>query len=224
MRAITGRGSGREAVNGRRLATLGFTLLEMVTVMAIIAIATAVAVPAIGSLSKSSSRRAALSLTLGVLDQTRALAISRSGNYYLAFADNSPDWPEDYRCRAFAIFEEAFSPSASPGSQYHWLQVSNWTKLPVGVAFDPAAATVFGGAARKTFYFSPLGKEISAAYFKFNSVGAVDEPADSALASVKIFEGFINSNGQPTYTNKAAAAEEVVKVSLVTGRAKREEP
>lgn len=224
MRAIIRRAAEQRPAKRWLSSTLGFTLLEMITVMAIIAIAAAIAIPAIGSLTKSSARRTAVSLTLAALDQTRALALSRSGNFYIAFADNSSDLPEDYRCRAFAIFEETFHPNGTPGNQYHWLQVSNWALLPTGVAFDPAANSVFGAPARKAFYFPPLGKEISAAYFKFNSIGAVDEPANSDLANVKIFEGFIGTNGQPTFTNQAVAAAEVIKVSLATGRAKLQEP
>jgi prepilin-type N-terminal cleavage/methylation domain-containing protein len=226
MPAISGCGGNENAVKSRsgHASAAGFTLLEMVTVMAIIAIATAVAMPAIGSLTKSSSRRAALSLTIGGLDQVRALALSKSSNYYLVFADNSPDWPEDYRCRSFAIFEEVFFPNAAAGSQYRCLPVTTWTRLPVGVAFNPSATTIFGATTRKMVYFAPLGKEINAAYLKFNGIGAVEEPSDSALAYVRIFEGYVDANGSLTFTNKAAAAEEVIKISLITGRAKREEP
>ncbi len=203
------------------MPSAGFTLIEMIAVMAVIAVATAAILPAVSSVGKASSRRAAVTLTLGALDQARALALSNSTNYYLAFASNDSDWPEEYRSRAFAVYEEVFNPEGAPGNQYVWLPVGDWTKLPTGIAFNPAATTVFNGPT-KDFYCGTLGREIKAAYFKFNGIGGLDEPTDSAHAHVRIFEGFLDAAGKLTFTNKSG--EEVIKVSLVTGRARRLEP
>lgn len=202
----------------------------MLAVIALITIVAVALVPAISSMNKSSSRLAAASLVLANLDQARAMALSHNSSYYLVFANNDPAWPEEYRCRAFAIYEEVFTPSTDPKvSPYKWFEVSGWTKLPTGIAFDPAAATVYASSPSDpslptAFHCNVLGKDVSGSYFKFNSIGAVEEPTDSNLATVKIFEGFVNPNGTLVFTNKAPKAEEVIKVSLATGRAKRLQP
>jgi type II secretory pathway pseudopilin PulG len=198
--------------------------MEMIAVMAVIAVATAAILPAVTSVGKASSRRAAVSLTLGALDQARALALASSGNYYVAFATNHSSWPEDYRCRAFAIFEEVFNPEGAVGSQYVCLPVGEWTKLPVGSAYNPSATTVFQqdpGVPAKMFYCRALGGDREAAYFKFNGIGGVEEPSDPARAYLRIFEGFLEASGQLTYTNKDS--DQWIKVSLATGRAKVDE-
>jgi prepilin-type N-terminal cleavage/methylation domain-containing protein len=202
----------------------GFTLIEIIAVLAVLAIVFAVSLPAVTSLSKSSSRRAAATLVLSTLDQARAMALSRNGTYYLALADGNKDWPENYRCRAFAIYEEVFNP-ANTAKPYQQLPVTGWTQLPAGVAFQPAADTVFQSAmdANVTFYCQSAGKEMNTPYFKFNSLGAVEVPTDATKARLRIFEGFFDAAGQPVATNRATAAEEVLLVSLVTGRARRVE-
>jgi prepilin-type N-terminal cleavage/methylation domain-containing protein len=197
----------------------GVTLIEMVAVVAVLAIIMAVTMPAVTSLSKSSSRRAAVTLTLSTLDQARALALSRGGIHYLVLADLNAAWPEEYRCRAFAIFQEVYNPAAS---RYDRFPVTAWTLLPTGVAFKPDADTVFAGA-REVFYCKPAGGDLAMPCFKFSSVGTLEEPTDTNLARLRLFEGFFNGL-QPVATNRAGAAgEEVLRISLVTGRAKREE-
>ncbi len=195
--------------------------------MAVLAILAAVLLPAVTSLSKSSARRSAVTRTLSTLDQTRALALSKGGAYYLVFADQDAAWPEQYRCRSYAIYEEIYNTTAN---RYDRFPATPWTQLPTGIAFKPdtvatatTVATVFGGA-KEEFYCAPVGKNMTLPCFKFNSLGGVDEPTDTNYAHVRLFEGFFNGAGQRVATNSAGVdGEEILDVSLVTGRAKREE-
>ncbi|MEA3210325.1 MAG: hypothetical protein QOE70_3382 [Chthoniobacter sp.] len=208
----------REA--GRQRKMSAFTLVEMLVVVSIILVVAVVALPAFTSLATSSSRRTAVSLTIGVLDQARARAVAHSSTHYLVFADADAAWPEAYRGRAFAIFEEVYEPRTG---RYRRDLIGNWERLPNGTAWKPDKDTVFGAPTDK-FDCRPAGRELHLPFFKFNSIGAVDLPANPRLAQVRIFEGFFNGEGVPVSTNPArAAAEETVRVSLLTGRAKREE-
>ena len=205
--------------SGNLRAASGFTLVEMLVVIAIILFVAVVSLPAITSLSKTSSRRTAVSLTMAALDQTRGLALSRSAAHYLVFADADPVWPERYRNRAFGVFEEIYEPQTET---YHRQLVSAWTPLPDGIAFKPDGDTLFG-APREVFYCHPVGRELSLPCFKFTDLGAVEQPAKPEFARLRLFEGFFDASGVAVPTNQArAAAEEVIKVSLHTGRAQRE--
>jgi len=215
--AVSTSGSKALPCKAKRRA---FTLVEMIAVIAIIAIAGAVVLPTVTSISKSSARRSAVTQALSTLDQTRAMAVSNSSVYFLAVADQNPAWPEEFRCRAFAIYQEVYNTKAD---RYDRFPVTAWKQLPTGVAFKPDADTVFGST-KETFYCHPAGKELLVPCFKFNSVGGVDEPTDTKLACLRLFEGFFNGAGQPIATNSAGkAGEEVLRVSLVTGRARRED-
>lgn len=192
----------------------------MLVVIGILLLVAVVTLPAITSLSKSSARRTAVSLTMAVLDQARGLALARSAPHYLVFADADAAWPEAHRHRAFAVFEETYDPQ---NEIYRRQIVSAWTLLPQGIAFKADADTLFG-APREKFYSHPAGRDLELPCFKFNDIGGVELPAEAGLARLRLFEGFFDANGAPVPTNPArAAAEELIKVSLQTGRAQREE-
>lgn len=211
---------GRQISRLSGSGTSGFTLVEMLVVIGIILVVAVVSLPAITSLSKSSSRRTAVSLTMAALDQTRGLALARSAAHYLVFADADPAWPERYRNRAFGIFEETYEPQTET---YHRLLVGAWTQLPDGVAFKPDADTLFA-APREKFYCHPTGSEAALPCFKFTDIGGLELPAKPEFARLRLFEGFFDTNGAAVATNQArAAAEQIIKVSLQTGRAQREE-
>jgi prepilin-type N-terminal cleavage/methylation domain-containing protein len=220
-------GLGRPRVVGRQNSRLwggncktsAFTLVEMLVVIAIIVSVAVVALPAITSLSKSSSRRTAVSLTMAALDQARTLALGHSTPHYLVFADADPTWPETHRQRAFAVFEETYDPQ---NEVYRRQPVSAWTQLPSGIAFKADADTIFA-APREKFYCHPAGRELALPCFKFTDIGGLELPTKVEFARLRLFEGFIDAGGTAVTTNKAgAAAEEVIKVSLQTGRAQRE--
>lgn len=211
-------GAGREARTGRRGA---FTLVETLAVMAVLAVLAAVTLPAVSSLSRNSSRRSAVNLVLSTLDQVRGMAITQNGNFFLALADSNPDWPENYRSRSFAIFQEEYQ---SKTGRYNILPVTGWTVLPEGISFKPDADTIFANTTTETFYCQPASKELKLVFFKFNTTGSLDEPANSTFARLRLFEGTLNKAGNVVSTNNAKQArEEVVTLSLTTGRAKREE-
>lgn len=194
-----------------------FTLVEVVTVMSIIIVAVALAVPAVTSLSKGSGRQAAVSTVIAALDQARSLAISQSINHYVVFADNNALLPEAYRCKAFAIFAEHYIPESEA---YDLAPVGNWTILPTGMVFHPDKTVL--SAEKKSFYCAPAGGEkIELPCFKFNEIGALELPTSPDLSRVRVFEGTFATNGAAVATNQAeTTAPQIIDVSPVTGRAK----
>jgi prepilin-type N-terminal cleavage/methylation domain-containing protein len=246
-------GGEHSGIRGGSSQTSAFTLVEMLVVVSIILIVAVVALPAITSLSKSASRRSAVSLVMAALDQARAQAVAQSGKCFFVFAnddaklvfstgENQP--PADYRYRAFAVFQEVYIPP-QPGASaeeaanpYRLLPVRAWTLLPEGVSFRPDEAprnddspppprTIFTGKKSepaKRFYCQPAKVEVELPYIEFNATGAVENPKLAEFARVKLFEGYVDANGNAVATNAARTlAEETIALSLYTGRAKREE-
>jgi prepilin-type N-terminal cleavage/methylation domain-containing protein len=224
----------RERASARRRAVAsckgGFTLLELLMVLGIIALALAALVPAVTSLSKAGGRRAARDSLLGGIEQARAEAIkSGQATYFVfpTFTSGTQSTLDRYNYRSYAIFEDN---AASPGNVK---QLTDWKSFPAGVALrkaytingvnygldylqDPAALTPAA-----TFNFSP---DTSAAPFrciKFNSNGQVQAPAANVFLAV--FEGYV-SNGSEIATGPKDAsgnpyATEYLMVSQFTGRA-----
>src|SRR4051812_15826426 len=78
-------GSNAESASADRKGCGGFTLLELLVVISIIAILLVAIAPAVNSLAKSSGRKATASLLLSAIEQARTQAIKDARPTYVAF-------------------------------------------------------------------------------------------------------------------------------------------
>ena len=228
-RLCLGPASRVERFNAPRRAVAlregGFTLLELLIVMGIIAMVLAFLVPAVTSLSKSGGRRAARDSLLGGIEQARAEAIkSGQGTYVVfpTFTTGTQSTLDRYNYRSYAIFEDD---AANPGNVK---QLTDWKSFPAGVALRAAGTAALSNLADPattltppvTFTFNPDTSATPFRCFKFNSNGEVQAPAGNVLLSV--FEGYVN-NGTEVATTKDGSgnpsAVEYLTVSQFTGRA-----
>jgi prepilin-type N-terminal cleavage/methylation domain-containing protein len=209
----------------------GFTLLELLIVLGIVAIALAALIPAVTSLAKSGGQRAALNSLLGGIEQARAEAIKSGQATYVVFptfgAGTVQATLDRYNYRSYAIFEDN---AASPGNVK---QLTDWKSFPSGVALRAAGdarlaplplATPPNGLATPppAFTFQPDGTATSAFYYlKFNANGEVGAPSNNVLLGV--FEGYVNNGSEVATGPKDASgnpyAAEYLTVSQFTGRA-----
>ena len=202
----------------------GFTLLELLVVMGIIAMMLVALVPAVTSLSKSGGRRAARDSLLGGIEQARAEAIKSGQATYVVFpmfSNGMQSTLDRYNYRSYAIFEDN---AASPGNVK---QLTDWKSFPAGVALRAAGTAALSNLADPatlippvTFTFNPDTSATPFRCFKFNSNGEVQAPAANVLLAV--FEGYVN-NGSEVATTKDGSgnpsAVEYLTVSQFTGRA-----
>jgi len=82
-------------VNKPKPAPPGFSLVELLVVMAIIAMLTALSAPAISSLTRGNRMNENLLALGGIFEQARQLAISRNTFVWVAFSDPLPGTPSD---------------------------------------------------------------------------------------------------------------------------------
>jgi prepilin-type N-terminal cleavage/methylation domain-containing protein len=109
----------------RQKKTPAFSLIEMLVVIAVIGILTALAVPAFRGLVGTSGVRGGADTLLGALDQTRAIALEKGITAYLAF-------PANTFSRFIILTENGTTPTViSP----------RWFKLPTGVQLSPSNIT-----------------------------------------------------------------------------------
>ena len=202
-----------------------FTLLELLIVLGIIAVALAVLVPAVTSLSKAGGRKAALNSLLGGIEQARAEAIKSGQATYVVFptfTNGTQSTLDRYNYRSYAIFEDN---AANPGSVK---QLTDWKSFPAGVALRAAGTAPLSNLADPsalspavTFNFTPDTSATPAfRCFKFNANGEVIAPASDVVLGV--FEGYVD-NGSEVVTTKDGSgnpsAVEYITVWQFTGRA-----
>ena len=217
----------RLLTSAERGRSRGFTLLELIIVMGIIAIALAALVPAVTSLSKSGGRRAARDSLLGGIEQARAEAIKSGQATYIVFptfTSGTQSTLDRYNYRSYAIFEDN---AASPGNVK---QLTDWKSFPTGVALRAAGTAALSNLADPatltpsiTFSFTPDTSATPFRCLKFNSNGELQAPTAQQNVLLAVFEGYVNNGSEVATGPKDASgnpyAAEYLTVSQFTGRA-----
>ena len=187
----------------------GFTLIELMAVILIIALLSAVSLPALKNVTTVSGKKGAISSTLGIFSQARSLAISQGQPVYIAFTDHTA--LEKYRNRAFAIYQQTEGTS-------NIVAVSRWNLLPEGTAFRNEPQSIFGS--NQTLDF-PVPKELSGSgttanlkYIQFDETGAVAMPTQSDQLNLYIFEGYVSEGGEEVFTSRAGQVAEEGRAAL----------
>ncbi len=113
----------------------GFTLLELMAVVALIGILLAIALPAFNAIGGSSRLEAAANEVHAAANLARQYALSRNQPTYLLFNEGQEN--PDLAYRAYALF--TINTHTNPVDQAAGEFIAGWQLLPEGVVFDPYA-------------------------------------------------------------------------------------
>ena len=119
MILITGRGKA------------GFTFLELLIVLLVVTLLTAASIPAFKTFAANMRLKAGARLTLNLLRQARADAISSHRNTYLVVASADGTW-ENLQYKAMKIMYEK-SPNV-------YITLLNWEYLPKGLQINSSSS------------------------------------------------------------------------------------
>jgi prepilin-type N-terminal cleavage/methylation domain-containing protein len=120
---------------GTRTPCLGFSLVEMLVVIALIATLTALLAPSIQSLMGVSGRRGGMSILSNVLEQARVKAIESGQTVYVGFPFESID-DEELAKSSVILFRPA---SEAEGGGDNFVPIGRWVRLPSGVYMQGGA-------------------------------------------------------------------------------------
>lgn len=213
-----------------------FTLLELLVVVAIIAVLLLATIPAVNSLSHSGNRKATASLITSTIEQGRAQAIKDARATYVVFPAepiNSNSSITDskllnrYFYHSVAIFEDDPTDSTKPK-----VQVTPWKVFPDGVSLRtdisfsapaPPATTTSNASWTSdiAFAFTPAGSTATQnfPYMKFDESGTLvaPTPVNAGSMNLRFFDGFVTGTYEHP-TNKANR-DETISIASTTGRA-----
>ena len=208
----------------RTSRTKGFSLLEMLVVVAIMAVMMSLLLPAVAGFSSTAGRRGAVNILMNTFEQARVAALESGQTVYVGFADGN--FPlEDMRYAAFIVFRTATEEEAAAGKSY--VVLKKWTKLPKNISFKNTAKSLVGQDELKK-QFTGLASQLASTqsdeqfpYVAFNSSGAVDEP--SSNLRIFLYEGYYADNKDNFTRNKNVQAStaglfEQISLSHYTGR------
>lgn len=199
-----------------------FSLIEMLAVMAVIAVMMSLLAPAIQGFSDTAGRRGAVSVIMNTLEQARVAALESGSDVFVVFCRQAT--PDQDR---MLVLRETESGSGN------YDQLTKWINLPKGVLlFDPSSGPAsildagVGGFDRTRSPVAipqdsslPTGKGLVA--LKFNGSGQVAFPSTGKLW-LHISEGVRDSSGSEARVgNKVANALpfEIITMAKYTGRA-----
>lgn len=206
----------------------GFTLLELMVVIGIIAALLVALIPTVASL-KSNGRKAAMKNLTGITEQARAEAIKTSEGSYLVFPvfaqSTAGQTFQRYNYRSYAVFV------ADPANPAQPKQVSTWKTLPDGISIRPGSLSSLPLASTSTPALTiPFNPDQNSSpdfrYIRFDSTGALESP--SSDVSLIVFEGLVNGSSELVTSKKDGSgnpvATEMIKVSHLTGRVSYSNP
>lgn len=104
----------------------GFTLVEMLVVIAVIAVLTALLAPAAQSLMGVSGRRGGMNTVSSTIEQARLRAVETGRSVYVGFPLTATN--PNSRYSSLLVFE--YAPGFSP--------IGRWIRLPTGVFYEPS--------------------------------------------------------------------------------------
>ncbi len=204
-----------------RFMRRAFSLMELLSVVAVVALLLALIAPAISGWGGVIGRKAAVAQMLTLFEQARAAAIETGQTVHVAIANDSHPDPS-MRYAAILVFRSATEEeqAADPGREFFILK--NWTRLPRRTAFRSEFSGPGQSLIQAEVSIPGINRELPAParltierlpLVRFNGAGAIE----GAIGPLFLFEGY--HEGGRDMAAGASVGQETILFSRFTGRA-----
>ncbi|MFZ4695511.1 MAG: pilus assembly FimT family protein [Verrucomicrobiia bacterium] len=194
-----------------------FTLIELITVIGIMALMIVIAVPAFQSVTKSSAVGIGAGQLVNTLMLARSKAVASRTHVRVIFASESATNALYPNATAYAVLQ--LTNRENSASLVNWIYLDRWQILPKGAFFSGFVSPASTSLSLVNIPFpantNVASSTINARVIEFNSAGALTSSVD---ANVAVQEGVILPNG--TAGSRNTANTNTVVVQWITGRAK----
>jgi prepilin-type N-terminal cleavage/methylation domain-containing protein len=200
-----------------RLSNRGFTLIELMTVMAIMAVLLALTIPSMSGIMSTNGRKQAVDTVLSTIEQARIASLENGNNVYVIFA-----MPTDSGVTSDAMIVVGDPPLGSTSANP--ILFTRWIMLPRNVRFLASTSTLVtsdsgttGAPTQVQAYLSNnqlpvVNGNPSYAAITFNYSGSLQFPANTPL-TLALFEGIRAPDGTQVAQGATASATQNLSVS-----------
>lgn len=194
--------------------------MELLAVMAIIAVMVSLMLPSISGFSSTAGRRGAVNTLMNVMEQARVKALETGGTVHVVF------WR-----RSFPEADSVQVVSEPTDSSQSYVALCKWIKLPKGVLLhQPLSGQSILSAAAPANVFDParlpkpfaLGTGESVNILSFNETGVVSFPTSKPYRKLIVSEGVRDAGGSEaliSQNKQNSGGFEIISISPYTGRA-----
>lgn len=199
----------------------GFSLLELLTVVAIICILVALLVPSVAAFTSTGGRKGAVTLVMTTLEQARVSAIETGREVIVVFwkKNGAPGFAPDE--------QDAMLVLRRNDSDTDWEPITRWLTLPRGILFhgeDPASQILKDHSGLQavtdqtisSLPGKPAKDDLGAVHF--SSTGAIQLPSTSDGLRIALTEGQRGPDGTLVVNKQKDGGHEVISLARYTGR------
>ena len=205
----------------RHYNNVGFSLIELLTVVAITAMLMTLSIPAISGFTSPAGRKGAVTIVMNTLEQARVSAIETGRETVVLFwkKNGVAGFPPDEQ-DAVMVLRKSQDDTA-------WESISRWVKLPKGVLLDGAdenskilqnAASDLTAPSLPSLPGSPDINKLR--FVRFTNSGAIWSPSGSSAGLYIAFtEGQRDAGTDEMRPDKQkSGGQEVISLARYTGR------